>query len=309
MFENKFPDIMPIYAIEGYKDYYYGLLVESAGLLKTFNLHYFMLGLILKLARRTNADKLFAFKELPKFFGVLKRSNKISDILDITDLNSLNQKILKGEVKRIILTGEALQAKRITHMAEHITNNASKYQLIIISGPSSSGKTTFSEKLETALYANGQKPIILSLDDFYLNRAHTPLDKEGKPDLESLYSIDLTLFQNVLEALIGGEEIEIPKYNFQKGERYYSGIFIRKERKSPIIIEGIHGLNPKLTSKVPRHLKYFIYVTSLNQVSLDRMNHVKTTDARLIRRMIRDNRDRGFGIEKSLSFWSNVRKG
>lgn len=308
-FNDKFPEEIPIYGIEGFRDYYYGPLVESTGLLATFDLHYFMPGFVLKLARRTNPSKIFAFKELPKFFDVLDRSDKISDILGISELNALNQRILKGEGKRIILTGEALQAQKISHMADHITNNSRKYQLIMVSGPSSSGKTTFSKKLETALYANGQKPILLSLDDFYVNRDNTPLGADGKPDFESIYSIDLKLFQDVLESLISGEEVEIPKFDFPKGERYYDGKVIYKEEKSPIIIEGIHGLNPKLTSKIPRHLKYFIYVTSLTQVSLDRTNHIKTTDARLIRRMVRDNRDRGFGVERTLSLWSKVRKG
>ena len=308
-FGDKFPEVLPIYTLGNYSDYFYGPLVESTSLLESFDLHYFMPGFVIRFARRNNPEKLFAFKELPKFFDVLEESNKFTDILDITAINSINEKIINGQGKRLILTGEALQEKKISRISEHITSNALKYQLIMISGPSSSGKTTFSKKLETALYANGQKPIVLSLDDFYVNRSKTPIGKDGKPDYESIYSIDLDLFQNVLAALISGEEVEIPKFNFAQGERYYNGTFIKKDRKSPIIIEGIHGLNPKLTSKVPIHLKYFVYVTSLTQVNLDRVNHVKTTDARLIRRIIRDNRDRSFDIERTLSLWPNVRKG
>ena len=306
---ERFPEVLPMYTFGGYSDYYYGPLVASTGLLTVFDISYYMPGLIIRLARRNNPDKLFPFTELPKIFDIIDETNKISDILEISYTTSLNRKIKEGKGKEIVQICEALQEQKIASIAKHISDNSSKYQLILISGPSSSGKTTFAKKLEIGLKAHGHSPISMSMDDFYLNRADTPLDKDGKPDFESVHAIDQELFQNTLASLINGETVELPEFNFSKGEREYNGNFISKEKTSPIIIEGIHGLNPHLTSKVPRHLKYIIYCTALTQVNMDPSTHIKTSDARLIRRIIRDNRDRSFDIERTLSLWSSVRKG
>lgn len=308
-YRGMYPESIPVYTLLGYSDYYYTPFVASAGLLATFDLEYYMPGLIVRLARRNNPTRLFEFTELPKIFDVIEETNRITDILDISYANALNKQIRAGRGKEIIRIGEALQDQKIAQIAEHIQLNRSKYQLVLISGPSSSGKTTFAQKLEIALMANGQTPISLSLDDFYFDRDKTPLDLEGKPDFENLSAIDVDLFQTLLADLINGETVEIPRYNFNTGMREYRGETLRKEKTSPIIIEGIHGLNPKLTSRVPRHLKYIIYVTALTQLNLDPSNHIKTTDARIIRRIIRDDRYRSFDIERTLGLWSSVRKG
>lgn len=309
MYQEMFPETIPIYSLKTYRDYSYGPLVASTGLLGLFGLEYYMPGVLLILARRNNSRKLFPFTELPKIFDIIDDNNKITDILDISYATGINKQIRSGRGRELILIGEALQEQKIAQIAEHIHKNREKYQLVMISGPSSSGKTTFSRKLEIALMASGEKPISLSLDDFYLNREDTPLDHEGQPDFESIAAIDVDLFQQVLADLINGEEVEIPSFNFHTGMREYRGKKIRKEQHSPLIIEGIHGLNPKLTSRVPRHLKYIIYVTALTQINRDPLNYVKTTDARIMRRIIRDNKYRSFSTERTLSLWPSVRRG
>lgn len=310
MYGTFFPPEFPVYSLDGGQpDYSYGPLVPSTGLLGRFDLRYYMPGLLLILAKRNNPGKLFEFHELPKIFDIIDDNNRITDILDISYATGINKQIIEGRGKELILIGEALQEGKIAAIAKHINDHRDKYQLVMISGPSSSGKTTFSRKLEIALKAFGENPISLSLDDFYLNREDTPLDHEGKPDFESLAAIDKDLFQKVLEDLINGEEVEIPSFNFHTGKREYRGRRLRKAPDSPLIIEGIHGLNPNLTNAVPRHLKYIIYVTALTQVNLDPLTYLKTTDARLLRRIIRDHRFRSFDAERTLSLWPSVRRG
>lgn len=308
-YQDSFPEEMTLYTLGSHTDYLYGPLVGRTGLLSVFDLSYYMPGLLIRLARRNDPGKLFPFRELPKIFDIVDETNRITDIVGISYTDDLNKKILEGKGKEIILICEALQEQKIAAIAKHISDNSAKYQLIMISGPSSSGKTTFSKKLEIGLKAHGHNPISISLDDFYLNREDTPLGPDGKPDFESVRSIDQALFQRTLARLIDGEVVELPEFNFNTGQREYNGNVVCKERTSPIIIEGIHGLNPHLTSKVPRHLKYIIYCTALTQLNLDPSTNIKTSDARLIRRIIRDNRDRSFDIERTLSLWSSVRKG
>lgn len=309
---DKFPDEIPMYYIgddESYMDNYYGPLVPSAKYLDMFDLQHFMPGVLLRLAKRNNPNKLFLFEEQPKIFDMIEETNRIVNILELSYITSLNRQIIEGRGKEMILIGEALQEQKIAQIARHISSNSYKYQLIMVSGPSSSGKTTFSKKMKVSLMAHGHKPILMSLDDFYLNRDNTPLDEDGKPDFESIHSIDIELFQDTLTRLINGEEVETPVFNFKTGMREYTGKKIKKDKESPIIIEGIHGMNPILTSKVPRHMKYIVYVTALTPLNLDPSNHIKTADARIIRRMVRDNRSRALDIEKTFSLWPSVRKG
>ncbi len=311
-FEDKFPEEIPMYNIGddlSYSDYYYEPLAPSTKYLETFDLIQFMPGLLLRLAKRTDPSKLFDFAEQPKIFDMIDDTNRITNILELSYMTSLNRQIIEGRGKEIILISEALQEQKVAEIANHISFNSYKYQIIMISGPSSSGKTTFSKKLKVALMAHGHKPILMSLDDFYLNREDTPLDEEGKPDFENIQSIDVNLFQDTLTQLIIGEEVETPSFNFKTGKREYNGKKIKKDRESPIIIEGIHGMNPILTNKVPRHMKYIVYITALTPLNLDPSNHIKTSEARIIRRMVRDNRFRAFDIERTLSLWRNVRKG
>lgn len=309
---DKFPKEIPMYSIgddENYIDNYYGPLVPSAKYLEMFDVQHFMPGVLLRLAKRNNPNKLFLFEEQPKIFDMIEETNRIVNILELSYITSLNRQIIEGRGKEMILIGEALQEQKIAQIARHISSNSYKYQLIMVSGPSSSGKTTFSKKMKVSLMAHGHKPILMSLDDFYLNRDNTPLDEDGKPDFESIHSIDIELFQDTLTKLINGEEVETPVFNFKTGMREHTGKKIKKDKESPIIIEGIHGMNPMLTSKVPRHMKYIVYVTALTPLNLDPSNHIKTADARIIRRMVRDNRSRALDIEKTFSLWPGVRKG
>ncbi len=309
---DKFPEEIPMYSIGddiSYSDYYYEPLVPSTKYLEKFDLIPFMPGLLLRLAKRTNPSKLFAFTEQPKIFDMIAETNRITNILELSYMTSLNRQIIEGRGKEIILIGEALQEQKLAEIASHISLNSYKYQIVMISGPSSSGKTTFSKKLKVALMAHGHKPILMSLDDFYFNRDNTPLDEDGNPDFENVHALDIELFQDILTRLINGEEVEPPVFNFNTGLREYNGKKIKKDRKSTIIIEGIHGMNPILTNKVPRHMKYIVYVTALTPLNLDSSNHIKTSEARIIRRMVRDDRFRSLNIEKTLSLWPNVRKG
>ncbi|KAF0091073.1 MAG: uridine kinase [Fusobacteria bacterium] len=309
---DKFPEEIPMYSIgddESFMDNYYGPLVPSAKYLEMFDVQHFMPGVLLRLAKRNNPNKLFLFEEQPKIFDMIEETNRIVNILELSYITSLNRQIIEGRGKEMILIGEALQEQKIAQIAKHISNNSYKYQLIMISGPSSSGKTTFSKKMKVSLMAHGHKPILMSLDDFYLNRDSTPLDEDGKPDFENIHSIDIELFQDTLTKLINGEEVETPVFNFKTGMREHTGNKIKKDKESPIIIEGIHGMNPILTSKVPRHMKYIVYVTALTPLNLDPSNHIKTADGRIIRRMVRDNRFRSLDTEKTFSIWPSVRKG
>ena len=309
---DKFPEEVPMYSVGddiSFMDYYYSPLVPSTKYLETFDLQHFMPGVLLRLAKRNNPSKLFQFNEQPKIFDMIEETNRIANILELSYITSLNRQIKEGRSKEMILIGEALQEQKIAQIARHISTNSHKYQLIMISGPSSSGKTTFSKKMKVSLMAHGHKPILMSLDDFYLDRDDTPLDEEGKPDFESIHSIDIELFQDTLTRLINGEEVETPKFNFKTGLREHTGQKIKKDRKSPIIIEGIHGMNPILTSKVPRHMKYIVYVTAFTPLNLDPSKHIKTADARILRRIVRDDRFRSLDIEKTFSLWPSVRKG
>lgn len=308
----RFPDVITMYSIGddfSYSDYYYEPFVPSTKYLETFDLMQFMPGLLVKLAKRNNPSKLFMFNEQPKIFDMIQETNRITNILELSYITSLNRQIIEGRAKEMILIGEALQEQKIAEIASHISLNSYKYQIVMISGPSSSGKTTFSKKLKVSLMARGHKPILMSLDDFYLNRDNTPLDEDGKPDFENIHSIDIELFQDILTRLINGEEVEPPVFNFKTGLREYNGRKIKKDRKSPIIIEGIHGMNPILTNKVPRHMKYIVYVTALTPLNLDPSNHIKTSEGRIIRRMVRDDRFRSLDIEKTFILWPSVRKG
>lgn len=309
-YEKKLEGTIPLYSLDGgEKSYFYSPLVNSVGVLRNFDLKAFMPGFLLMVAKRTGEEGVFPFKEIPKFFEALEESERWNNLIGVGYVSSLNKRINEGQGRDIIIMGEALLEKKITYISDYLSSRKKMFELILISGPSSSGKTTFSNKLKLALKVNGSKPITLSMDDYYINRVDTPLDENGEPDFESVKSIDLELFQDDLEKLILGEEILVPTYNFKTGEREYRGEKLRKDPLSPIIIEGIHGLNEELTSRIPRHLKYLIYVSALAAVNMDSYNFIRTTDARLVRRVIRDARDRNISAEETLKLWGRVRKG
>lgn len=308
LFNHVTKDTSHIYSIEGYYDSYYGFLAPSTGYIKTFELTYYHPGVVIQYPTKESFFKIPEFVEHEKLFKIFRESEKWGDILDVGYVGALNDKIKDGSIEEIIRISEALHEKKIAYIADTICANED-IRIILIAGPSSSGKTTFAERLSIQLKANGKRPISISTDDYFVNREDTPLDENGEYDFESIEAVDLKLFNSDLAKLLSGEEVEIPTFNFVLGKREYNGKKIKIDNEHPIIIEGIHGLNKKLTASVPQRSKFKIYISALTQLNLDAHNRIQTTDTRLIRRMVRDNKYRGNSAETTLERWDSVRRG
>lgn len=298
-----------VYYLDGKVDYYYGHLVPSTGFLSVFDLQPFYNGMLLRLPDQENPAQLRPYvqqKKLLKIFSEFKRWGKILNVKNIGDLNRM---VKTGEIDELIKISEALQEKKVGQIADKIRKKQKKLKLILIAGPSSSGKTTFSKRLAIQLKVNGLNPVKLSLDNFFVNREDNPLDENGNYDFEALEAIDTDLFNQKILELMEGKAIEVPKFSFEEGKRYYNGEKLSVKKKDLIIVEGIHGLNPKLTGKIPEENKYKIYVSALTSISIDGHNLIKTSDNRLIRRMIRDYKYRGYTSAETISRWPSVRRG
>ncbi|MDY0235156.1 MAG: nucleoside kinase [Gudongella sp.] len=297
-----------IYTIGSHIDSFHGYLAPSTGYVSKFKLKYYYPGVIILFPSRRNNYNLDKFKEQKKLAKVFKESHIWSDILDMSNIGSLNEKINNNKVKEIVQISEALHEKKIAQIADKICADRD-ITMILISGPSSSGKTTFSKRLSTQMKVNGKRPISISMDNYFVDRELTPIDSDGKPDYESIDAIDINQFNMDLISLLEGETIELPKFNFITGNREKSGKWIKVDIDHPIIIEGIHGLNPNLTKDIPEKNKYKIYVSALTQLNLDNHNRISTTDTRLIRRIVRDAKYRGNSPLKTFEMWDRVRKG
>lgn len=308
LLENIDKETVNIYNLDGYKDYFYGYLVPSTGYLKLFDIKRENEGVVLLLPDKNNPDILKEHKQQPKLLSVFTETKNWAKIMNINLVGDLNEQISKGKYGEIIRTVEALQETKISKIAEQIAKDREK-KIVLIAGPSSSGKTSFSKRLEIQLKVNGISSIPISMDDYFVNRDKTPLNKEGNYDFESIYALDLELFNNHIKQLLNGEEVEIPSYNFQTGKREYNGHKVKLKENEILIFEGIHGLNPLLTSSIEDKSKFKIYVSPLTQLNLDYHNRISTTDCRLIRRIVRDNKFRGYSAEKTIEMWSNVRRG
>lgn len=308
LLENIDKETVNIYNLDGYKDYFYGYLVPSTGYLKLFDIKRENEGVVLLLPDKNNPDILKEYKQQPKLLSVFTETKNWAKIMNINLVGDLNEQISKGKYGEIIRTVEALQETKISKIAEQIAKDREK-KIVLIAGPSSSGKTSFSKRLEIQLKVNGISSIPISMDDYFVNRDKTPLNKEGNYDFESIYALDLELFNNHIKQLLNGEEVEIPSYNFQTGKREYNGHKVKLKENEILIFEGIHGLNPLLTSSIEDKSKFKIYVSPLTQLNLDYHNRISTTDCRLIRRIVRDNKFRGYSAEKTIEMWSNVRRG
>nr|WP_277998234.1 nucleoside kinase [Zhaonella formicivorans] len=298
-----------IYSCGWLRDYFYGYMVPSTGFLKKFELKYYMPGFILRYPDKFNPEAIPEYKEQPKLFSVFREAEKWARILEVTDVGALNDQIAAGHADDLIRVSEAFHEKKIAHFADLITKERDQIRIILIAGPSSSGKTTFAQRLSVQLRVNGVKPISISLDDYFVSRDKTPLDEKGEPDFEALEAIELDLFNEHLTKLIQGAEVELPTFNFVTGQREYRGRKIRIKRDQPIIIEGIHGLNEKLTAAIPRGSKFKIYVSALTQLNIDSHNRIPTTDARIIRRIVRDSQFRSHDALKTIKIWPKVRRG
>lgn len=296
------------YTLDHTVDYYYGSLLPSTGYIHLFDLIPYYNGLLLRIPNRNNPMELEPVVSQTKMFDIYNEHHRWQEILGVRTVGDFNQACQDGHATDLINVSEALQEKKIAHIADEIAQKKS-IRLILIAGPSSSGKTTFSKRLSVQLMASGLHPLPISLDNYFVDRRHTPLDANGDYDYESLYALDLDYFNHQLECLLRGEEIELPRFNFQKGEREMSGQKIHLEEGTYIILEGIHALNPELTNRIPDYAKYKIYVSALTTILLDDHNYIPTADNRLLRRIIRDYKYRGYTAEDTIRRWPSVRRG
>jgi uridine kinase len=298
------------YEMDEYIDYFYGCLVPSSGYIYLFDLIPYEDGVLLQVPRLDDPNQLAPMIPQKKMFQAYKEHIALQRMIGINYVGDLNNVVTKGNIKEIIMVAEAMQEKQIAKIAEEIGRRYSEgVRVVLISGPSSSGKTTFCKRLQIQLITNLLHPVGVSIDDYFLNREDTPRDETGAYDFESLYAIDLPYFEHDLSQLIAGEEVEIPSFNFSNGQRTFRGEKLRMKEKSVLLLEGIHGLNPELTSTIPPENIFRVYVSALTTISLDGHNWIPTTDNRLLRRIVRDYRSRGYSAKETIAAWPRVRRG
>jgi uridine kinase len=298
------------YKLDGYIDYFYSSLTPSTGYITMFDIQPYNGGYLLRVPRRDHPVELEPEIQQEKLLNVYREHLQFLKFSKLDNVGDLNRAIQDDQISTVIQVAEAYQSKQIAEIAEKITRGYKEgVRVVFISGPSSSGKTTFRKRLEIQLLVNMLRPIGVSLDDYFVNRDQTPLDKNGDKDYESLYALDLKLFEKQMLALLRGEEIELPFYNFVTGKREYRGNMLKMGDNSVLIIEGIHGLNPELTDHIPADKKFLVYVSALTTISLDDHNWIPASDNRLLRRMVRDYRYRGYSAQETISRWSSVRRG
>lgn len=297
-----------IYSLKGFEDYFYGYMVPSTGYIKNFDLHLYDEGFVLQLPVKENPEVVPPFEPQNKLFKVLKESEKWGEMLNVDTVGALNEQISKGNIKDIILVAEALQEKKIAEIAAKIAEDPSK-KFIMIAGPSSSGKTSFSHRLSIQLKANGLTPHPIAVDDYFVDRVNSPRDEDGNYNFEVLEALDVEQFNKDMIALSEGKTVKMPTYNFITGKREYKGNTLTLDKDSILVIEGIHGLNDKLSYALPKESKFKIYISALTQLNVDEHNRIPTTDGRLLRRMVRDARTRGISAQETIARWPSVRRG
>ncbi len=297
-----------VYGIDGFEDYFYGYMVPNTKYIRYFDLKLYEYGFVLMLPSMTAPTVLPEFSPLPKLFHTLADSSQWGKRLDLETVGALNDKIAAGDMSHLILIQEALQEKRIAEIAAQIAERKIA-KLVMIAGPSSSGKTTFSHRLSVQLEAIGLKPHPIAVDNYFVNRVDSPRDENGNYNYEILECLDVEQFNQDMQALLRGEQVELPYYNFKKGEREYKGDVLQLGKDDILVIEGIHCLNDRLSYSLPRESKFKIYISALTQLNIDEHNRIPTTDGRLLRRMIRDARTRGASAQDTIQMWPSVRKG
>jgi uridine kinase len=297
--------------LDDYVDYFYGCLTPSSGYIKIFDIIRYNGGFLLCVPNRQNPVELEPFVRQDRLLKVYREHAKFLRISNLNNVGDLNRAKQENKMSEVIQVAEAYQAKQIADIAEEITRKFKEdgVRVVLISGPSSSGKTTFRKRLEIQLLVNMLRPVGLGLDDYFVEREDTPLDEFGNKDFESLYALDLPLFEKDLLSLMNGDEVALPTYNFVTGKREYNGHRLKLDDNNILIAEGIHALNPELTAHIASEKKYMIYVSALTSISLDNHNWIPASDNRLLRRMVRDARYRGYTAVDTLSRWSSVRRG
>lgn len=297
-----------IYSIDGFEDYYYGYMVQNTGYIQYFDLVPYHHGFILVMPSKDAPKVITPFEPKDKLFATLAESTEWGRRMDLETVGALNDKIAQGEMSHLILIQEALQEKKIAEIAAQIASRKNA-KFVMVAGPSSSGKTTFSHRLSVQLEAIGLKPHPIAVDNYFVNRVDSPRDEFGNYNYEVLECLDIALFNQNMTDLLEGKRVELPNYNFKKGVREYKGNFLQLGPEDILVIEGIHCLNDRLSHSLPKESKFRIYISALTQLNIDEHNRIPTTDGRLIRRMIRDARTRGASARDTISMWPSVRKG
>jgi len=309
LFTYRRKDAVNLYRCSRYINYFYGYLPPSTGCMNRFDLRLFEPGFLL-IYPNPHRENSMEYKELPKFASVFLEYKRWGSIMGVETVGELNELVSRGEktIDELILVAEMLHEYKIALIAHEIARRRT-VRLVLVAGPSSSGKTTFAKRLSLQLKALGLITVPISLDDYFVDREKTPRDENGEYDFESIEALDLELFNHHLSKLLAGEEVEIPRFNFIEGKREWVGRKLKLSPNELVVVEGIHGLNERLTESIPRGQKYKIYVSALTQLSIDNINRIPTTDTRLIRRLVRDYRSRGHSPLQTLRMWSKVRRG
>ena len=296
------------YDIQGFIDYFYGTMLTNTGQLELFGLEKYYDGLLLRIPSTQNPTQLGALIRQDKMFEIFQEHHRWQNLLGISTVGLFNEAVSEGHTTELINVAEALQEKKIAQIAEDISRRGS-VKMVLIAGPSSSGKTTTCKRLSIQLLCNGIRPVPISLDDYFVDRELTPKDEHGEYDFESIHALNLELLNRQLTQLFQGEEVELPKYNFIKGKSERSGVKMQMRPNDILVIEGIHALNPELTSQISEQLKYRVYASALTTILLDDHNYIPTTDNRLLRRIIRDDKQRGCSAQDTIRRWASVRAG
>lgn len=307
LFHYRMTSRVNLYALGEFKDYFYGYMADNTGSIRLYDLLPYGHGFILLLPTPKAPDRLPAFKPMDKLYEVQRSSSMWARSIGCSCIAALNDQIVAGKTDELILMQEAIFEKTIGNIAQRVANE--KKKLIMIAGPSSSGKTTFSKRLSIQLQALGLHPHAISVDNYFRNRSETPRNEKGEYDFESIDCVDLPQFNTDMLRLLAGEEVELPRYNFLTGMREYKGERLRLKEDDILVIEGIHCLNDKMSYALPDSAKFRIYISALTQLNVDEHNRIPSSDARLLRRMTRDNRTRGNSAESTILMWKNVRKG
>ena len=296
-----------IYSMDGYDNYFYGYMAPSTGYIPTFLVSAYQHGVVLQIPKRKQTEEIVPFTPQPKLFHVMQRSREWTKTMGVDTVGALNDEITYGNINHLILLQEGLQEKLLADIADEIVSKNKR--IILIAGPSSSGKTTFSHRLSIQLEIAGLTPHPVSMDDYFLDRELSPRDENGNYNFETIASLDVDLLTKHINQLLNGEEVDVPSYNFVTGKREYHGHKLKIGQKDVLVMEGIHGLNGTLTNEIPEDTKYRIYVSALNQINLDEHNRIPSSDGRLLRRIVRDAMTRGNDARETISRWDSVRKG